>query len=71
MVHAESKRAERTRPAEWWKQARAEAPASTLPLVAMRTSFAPWLALCELELLLPNLWTPGVGLEHVAELVSS
>lgn len=49
--HVEVKRQEVARPWMWWEQARSEAPANTLPIVAFRRNLTPWLAMTNLELL--------------------
>ena len=42
--HVEVKRQERPRYAEWWKQARAEAPADCVPVIAWRQDRGEWMA---------------------------
>lgn len=51
-IHVECKRQEVARPWLWGEQALREAPAGTLPLVAMRRSRCPWYALVPLDELL-------------------
>jgi Holliday junction resolvase len=46
--HVEVKRQEVARPWVWWEQARSEAPADALAIVAFRRARSPWLALTDL-----------------------
>ena len=48
VLHVEAKRQETARPWQWARQAIAEAPIGSLPLVAMRCSRMPWLAMTPL-----------------------
>ena len=59
--HVEVKRQERLRIPEWWEQARSEAPAGVLPVLAFRTSRQPWLAVVPLEALTAILAAAGVA----------
>ncbi|HZR91338.1 MAG TPA: hypothetical protein VFA44_02900 [Gaiellaceae bacterium] len=52
VLHVEVKRAERARPVEWSRQAEAEAPPGTVPIVVWRPSREPWRATLLLDDLL-------------------
>jgi Holliday junction resolvase len=52
VFHVECKRQEVARPWLWGEQALREAPAGTIPLVAMRRNRSPWYALVPLAELL-------------------
>lgn len=54
-VHVEVKRQETARPWAWWAQATADAPLGVAPVVAMRRSHGPWLALADLGWLIREL----------------
>lgn len=47
--HSEVKRQETARVWAWFEQARTEAPAHAVPVVAFRRNNSPWLAVIELE----------------------
>jgi hypothetical protein len=49
VIHSECKRQETAKVWQWWKQAEAEAPPGSLPIVAFRRNRSPWLALASLE----------------------
>lgn len=53
--HVETKRQEVARPWLWGEQAIREAPAGTIPLVAMRRNRSPWYALVPLSELLGSI----------------
>jgi len=59
-AHVEVKRGERVRLPEWWAQTADEAPAGMLPLLALRQSRRPWLAVVPLEALVGLLATAAV-----------
>lgn len=54
-VHLEVKRSERTSIWDWYGQAESDAGIAQIPVVAFRRSRSPWLALIELDELLPLL----------------
>jgi Holliday junction resolvase len=54
-VHLEVKRFEKAHVWEWWEQAQGDLRVGYMPVVAFRRSRAPWLALTELDDLLPLL----------------
>jgi len=66
-AHVEVKRQEVARPWLWFEQARSEAPAGVLPLVAMRRSRSAWLAMLELEQLVRLLAIESGVREHALE----
>jgi len=49
MLHVETKRQETLRPDAWSRQAEAEAPLGTVPVVAYRRSHEPWRVLLRLD----------------------
>lgn len=54
-VHLEVKRVESARVWDWWEQAQGDLTVGYMPVVAFRRSRSPWLALTELDDLLPLL----------------
>jgi len=54
-VHLEVKRFEKAHVWEWWEQAQGDLAVGYTPVVAFRRSRSPWLALIELDELLPLL----------------
>jgi Holliday junction resolvase len=54
-VHLECKRTEKASVWAWWGQASSDAGVAAIPVVAFRRSRSPWLALIELDELLPLL----------------
>lgn len=61
-AHVEVKWQETARPWLWFEQARADAPAGVMPVVAFRRSRSPWLALVQLDQLAALLAAHGVAL---------
>lgn len=59
-AHVEVKRGERVRLPEWWAQTVDEAPDGMLPLLALRQSRRPWLAVVPLEALVALLAAAAV-----------
>src|SRR6266496_5575178 len=52
LMHVETKRQERLRFGEWWKQATEEAPPNVPPVVAWRPNGKEWIAFVRLDDLL-------------------
>lgn len=49
VLASETKYAERWKVAEWWEQAKGDAPQGTVPTLAMRRNHGEWLVLLRLD----------------------